>query len=261
MDPARSGMTPLSFVVWRWDENNGRSFPAEAINVLRARVRMHYALPHRFICVTDKPAGLDPDIEIVPMPALRFEGLKNPSEIRRNRRGFVVQSTKRLPQCYRRLWNFSAAAARVLGPRIFALDADVIPVADLVPLVSGHFAQADFVGWSDPKFGWNKIAGAAYLLNTGSRTAVWDDFDPLKSPQLAHAKGFEGSDQAWVSYKLHPLSAHWSCAHGLIKLRWQPAGATTPPPGARLVFTSGDAPPWDPIIQGQWPWVKKHWAR
>lgn len=253
-----TGSEPLSFVIWKWRGNNGRSFSSQDANIMAARVAQFYPLPHRFICITDDVHGLDPHIEKLPLPQHRFEHLQNPSERKTNRRGFVVQSAKRLPQCYRRLWNFSREAERVLGPRIFALDIDVIPVGDLRPLVE---RTADFVGWSDIKDGWSKIAGGAYLLRTGTQTRVWDTFDPETSPAAAQRAGRQGSDQGWMSLLLYPPAQRWTQADGLVKLKHLPRGATAPPPSARLVFTSGDAPPWDAQVQQTWPWVKRCWVR
>lgn len=44
------------------------AFPASYVRLLRNAVRANLARPHRFICVTDNPAGLDPDIEAARMP-------------------------------------------------------------------------------------------------------------------------------------------------------------------------------------------------
>jgi hypothetical protein len=57
-----SGRLMLSVVTWRWKPRRGyrSSFGPETVNVLRSMVRRWYPKPHRFICVTDDPAGIEP---------------------------------------------------------------------------------------------------------------------------------------------------------------------------------------------------------
>lgn len=249
----------ISFVCWKWvpPQDNGRCFLSEHVNVLRAMVARHYARPHRFICITDDPRGLDERIEVVPMPQQRFDALQNPYQERYTRRGRRIPQNKRFPSCYRRLWNFSEEARAILGDRIFALDIDVIICGDLVPLTE---RTASFVGWCDSRFAWPKVAGGAYLLTTGAHRDVWDEFDPERSPQIAKAAGLGGSDQAWMSYKLFPPREYWSSADGVVKINWLGQGITAPPNGTRLVFTGGHCPPWMPEVQRRYPWVKNHWT-
>lgn len=266
----------ISFVVWKWTDPRGhRVFSSTHVNVLARAIQRYYRHPHRFICVTDDSEGLAPEIVHLPMPRTGFEHLLNPSErpprhqvvipARRVGRRMVgeqirpAKASKPFPSCYRRLWNFSEEARELLGPRIFALDIDVIVVADLTPLVR---RPGSFVGWVDERFAWNKVAGGAYMLATGAHTDVWREFDPEQSPAIAAAAGHHGSDQAWMSHKLHdavPRSQHWSERDGLIKLKWTDHRDQGPPPSARLVFTSGDAPPWDPGVQRRYPWIQEYW--
>lgn len=244
----------ITFVTWKWDDaNNGRNFECDHVNVVADRVRVHYPKPHRFVCITDDPVGLDSRIEPLPLPVTGLERLVSPAELRRQENG----KKRAFPSCYRRLWNFSPDARRLLGPRIFALDIDVIICGDLRPLAD---RSASFVGWSDPRFGWNKVAGGCYLMTTGAHTNVWDDFDPATSPELCK-HGNHGSDQAWMSYKLYPPPDRWTTADGIFKINWLPEirGRSTLPPHARLVFTSGDQPPWSADQQKRHPWIKEHW--
>jgi hypothetical protein len=232
----------ITFVTWKWHTpGSGREFLAEHVNVLYSMVDFQYQQPFRFVCITDDPAGLDPDIETMPMP-VRFDDVPNPQG-------------KRFPQCYCRLWNFSREAT-ILGERILQLDIDLVILDFLMPLID---RDEDFVGWCDPKFGWRKIAGGIYLLKTGSMPHIWDDFDPATSPQEAAAAGYMGSDQAWMSYKMYPPAGQWSNGDGLVKLNWTPEHAKEAPEGARIVFTNGAKPPWNAEIQARYPWIKEYW--
>lgn len=250
----------ISFVCWKWtDPRVGRVFDSAHVNVLARAIRRHYPRPHRVVCVTDDPHGLAPDVVHVPMPRTGFEHLINPSErapapaVHGRRPGRF----KPFPSCYRRLWNFSHEARALLGERIFCMDIDAIVLRDLRPLVD---RPGSFVGWHDDRFGWNKFAGGVYMMTTGSHADVWTDFDPDRSPAIAAAAGNSGSDQAWMSYKLFdsvPASQRWSARDGLYKIQW--LGRSHPPAHARIIFTNGHSPPWQPEVQRLHPWIKDHW--
>jgi hypothetical protein len=233
----------ISFVCWKWQvPGKRRAFESLHVNVLRAMVARHYPEPHRFICITDDPTGLDPDIEAIPCP-VHFDEVASPHGAR-------------FPSCYRRLWVFSRQARELLGRLIFCMDIDCVVLRDLRPMIARR--PEKFVGWCDERFGWNKIAGGVYMLETGTMTHVWDDFDPSTSPAIAHAAGNGGSDQGWMSYKMYPPPGRWTS--GLVKINW-----TTPhvraAPSATIVFTSGYSPPWSADVQRMYPWIKDHWKR
>jgi hypothetical protein len=230
---------PISFVTWKWHtKDSPRSFAAKHVNIVRAMIARNYPREFRFICITDDPKGLDERIETMPMP-VRFDHIRSP------------QGT-RFPNCYCRLWNFSREAS-VLGERIFQLDIDVVITGDLQPLVD---RSEDFVGWCDKRFVWNKIAGGAYLLRTGSMPQIWEDFDPLTSPAQAFAAGNGGSDQGWMSFKMYPSPRF---TEGLVKINWTPSRTREIPKGARMVFTNGVQPPWSHETRRRYPWLKEHW--
>lgn len=227
----------ISFVCYLWHEpESDRVFSPEHVNVLRRMVKRNYRHPHRFICVTDETAGFNKKIELV-RPRYRFAEIEN-------------TYGPRLPSCYRRLWNFSEEARDVLGERIVSIDIDCIITGDLAPLLH---REGDFIGWSDSRFSWEKVAGGIYLLETGTHTDVWDDFDPLESPNIAKEAGCGGSDQAWMTYKLSPLKHKWTEEDGLAKIGWQP------PKHSRILFTSGHNPPWAPHMQVRYPWIREYW--
>jgi hypothetical protein len=237
----------ISFVCWKWSpfesvHDSQRLFHSDHVNVLRAMIARHYPMPHRFICITDDPAGLDAGVEALPLP-VRFDRLASPSGAR-------------FPSCYARLWNFSRAAAAVLGERIFCLDIDVVILRDIRHLVA---RSEPFVGWCDERFRWNKIAGGAYFMTTGSMPYVWENFDPLTSPTEAFKAGNPGSDQGWMSYCMYPPPGRWNPADGLVKINWTPEGAPSAPADACIVFTSGLSPPWSNETQRKYPWIKSHW--
>lgn len=100
----------LSVVTMRW----GRLFTAAHVNALFRGVRRHYARPFRPICVTDDPAGIEPWIEIQPLPTEFAD----------------------TPRCCRRLWLYSRDRRQDFGPRVLHLDLDTVLTGDLTPLLT-----------------------------------------------------------------------------------------------------------------------------
>jgi hypothetical protein len=233
-----------SVVCWRWEPKPGyrSQYEPATVNTLAAMVRRHYPHPHRFICVTDNPHGLDPRVEVLPawndyadLPSPHGE--KNPS-------------------CYRRLRMFHPKAAEWFGERFVSLDLDVVITGDLTPL---WHRPEDIVLWGDT----NRKPGSHYngsmiLLAAGSRPHVWTEFHPITSPRLAKSAQCWGSDQGWISYCLGPSEANWSTADGVYSFRNNIQVARTLPPNTRMVIFHGAHDPWSRYAQ-QWPFVRKHY--
>lgn len=240
----------LSVVVWKWSGINlsRREFLPEHVNTQRRNFARHLSIPHRFICVTDEPTGLDPEVEFFKTPAAALEA----GQVQTPEAG-------RFPSCYRRLWNFSAAA-RALGERLLCVDIDAIAVSDLTPLLD---RQEQFVGWR-PLMKWgalDRIGGGLYLLESGSRTEVWERFAGGQHTKTARLAGYRGSDQAWMSYCLGKDVAVWPPGSGLYSIRdlstdrLQCNGGKALPADARLVQFNGPVKPWDSAL----PWVRADW--
>lgn len=233
----------LSVVCWKWKPPLGyrSKFGPETVNTLARMVARHYARPHRFICVTDDAAGIDPSIEIVP---LWNDHASVPSPC-----------GARQPSCYRRLKAFSKEAATVFGQRFVSLDLDCVITGDLVPLWD---RDEDFVIWGDtsPKTPYN---GSMFLLRTGARAQVWEKFDPKTSPAKGRALGYFGSDQAWIGACLGPHEAKWSITDGVYSYRnhVQPNSGTLAD-NARIVMFHGKVDPWSAEAQA-FAWVREHY--
>lgn len=233
---------PLSIITWLWPPAPGyrSTFGPAAVNALARAVRRHYARPHRFICVTNFPAGIDGHIDVVPC-----------------REDFAAVASPHggsHPSCYRRLRGFHPDAARAFGPRFVSLDLDMVPVADLVPLWD---RPEPFVGLRDP-FWPQQMNGSMWLLEAGARAQVWRDFNPASSPAIARAAGFKGSDQAWISYRL-PGEPTWGTEEGVLSYRKDIGQAGVLPSGARIVSFHGKVDPWHPEAQ-RLAWVREHWG-
>lgn len=232
----------LSVVCWLWKKSGYRStFGARHVNTLRAMVARHYPHPHRFLCVTDHPQGINESVEIVPAWN-DFANVESPHGAHQ-------------PSCYRRLRAFHPDIASTFGERFVMLDLDTVIVGDVSPLWD---VPEDFRIWgeTDPRSLYN---GSMMLITAGARPQIWTDFDPVKSPAMTKAAGNFGSDQGWISYRLGPGEKIWTTADGVysyrVHLREHP---TKLPENARIVMFHGGTDPWSPMAM-DWPWVRSNY--
>lgn len=234
----------ISIVTWIWDDGF-RTYTADHVNVLQRMIARHLSVPHRFICVTDNTSGFSPDVEVIETPV----AAKHVAQYR-------SPEGARFPSCYRRLWMFSDEA-RALGERLMLLDVDLVVLRDLLPVID-H--DEDFVGWR-PYRDWGaqmRFGGGIYLLQAGSRTQVWDDFKGEESIRKARSKGYRGSDQAWISYKLGDTEPYWDRDAGIYSIRDFMTTPKDPPGDARIIQTNGPCKPWSDQGQ-QLEWIKDNW--
>lgn len=240
-------MKPTTVLCWKWQPRPGyrSTFGPETVNVLRAMVRRHFPHPHRFVCVTDDPDGIDADIEIVsgwndfadvPSP----HGGKNPS-------------------CYRRLRMFHPQAGERLGERFVSLDLDTVIVNDVTSLWDRP-EDVVFYGDTNPKPG-SHYNGSMMLIRAGSRPQVWNRFDPQSSPQASLRGGSWGSDQGWISHCLGGKEAKWTKADGVYSFRndFRLKSRADLPANARLIVFHGNEDPWSDRVQRDYAWVRDHY--
>ena len=248
----------VSVVCFKWRPRPGyrSAYGPATVNTLRRMVARHYPRPHRFICVTDDAAGIEPGVEIVQLWDDHAE-LPNPSF-----RGG--------PSCYRRLKVFAPDIAPLLGERFLCLDLDVVITASLEPLLE---RTEDFIAWRNPNPMW-PYNGSMFMLTAGARPHVWDSFDPRASPAMSNAAQCRGSDQGWISYVLGKGEATWGPEDGVwsyqdeiverrSRLQIQRAGRRANPArlpeGARVVVFHGAIDPWSPQAAQMSPWIKEHY--
>jgi hypothetical protein len=234
----------ISVVCFKWRPRPGyrSAYGPATVNTLRRMVARSYQRPHRFICVTDDAAGLDPGVEVVPLWSDHAE-LPNPSF----RTG---------PSCFRRLRVFARDAGALLGERFCCIDLDTVVTGDLAPVLD---RSEDFIAWRNPDPRW-PLNGSMFMLTAGSRPQVWETFKPAISPARSHAAGCRGSDQGWMSYVLGTKEATWGPEDGLYSYQMEVAKAGNKlPKNARMVFFHGHWDPWDDEVHKVAPWVHEHY--
>lgn len=230
----------LQVVCWKW--NNGIHpkkniiFSAKHVNVLQAMVARNLKVDHEFVCITDDPSGINDTVRIIPL----------------------WDDYRAMGGCYVRLKAFSKEMAALIGPRFIWLDLDCVVTGDITHLVT---QAKDFKMWGDTN-PFTPYNGSMVLMDAGSRSQVWTQFNPTSSPDLAKSMRYVGTDQAWIGACLGPNEDKWSIDDGVYSYRMhiRKREMTMPlPPGAKLVFFHGSTDPSQPAIQSKLPWVGEHW--
>lgn len=234
----------ISVVVFKWSKPGYRStFTGEHVNTMASMVARTYPDPHRVICVTDDPSGIDPDVMCVPLWTNHNE-LKN------------VSWPSVGPNCYPRLRVFSKEFAKIAGERFVCVDLDVVLTGDMRPLWN---RTEDFVIYASKTAGYH-YCGSMFMMTAGCRAQVWEDFDPATSPAAAKAGGNNGSDQGWIQHRLGRKEATWHVAHGVYAFRTDLRRREEKlPRDARMVIFHGQPDPWQAEAQRMAPWIRQHY--
>lgn len=226
----------ITVLCWLWEQEGGRtSYTAEHVSIWADMVRRHLSIPHRLACVTDRPAGIAPHVEII-APPREFEDVR------------ISSWAGGRPQCLRRLVMFRSDAAALFGERFVCMDIDCVISGPLDPLFE---CESDFRMFKGTAPG-RPYNGSMMLLKTGARPQVYEQFTPEGAAEAG--RRFIGSDQAWISHVLGPNEAVWDEADGVGW--WKPRLADNPPP---LLFFPGGTKPWDVIAKD--PHVGLHYRR
>jgi hypothetical protein len=211
MDPEEPRM--INIVCLKWGDKYG----AEYVNRLYSAVVRHTTRPFRFWCLTERPAGLNPGMTVLPLIA-----------------------SDHLDSWWNKISLFSPDNGLPRGEQIFYIDLDTLIVDNIDDLLSVEQVP-DLVVLRDFYHGIAKTAGnvGSGLMSWfhGQYDHVWNEFrrDPAAAIRSVRPHG----DQAWiesqitawyywqdlwpdavVSFKMHcqegiPLGARVICYHGV----------------------------------------------
>lgn len=216
----------INFVCWLYRSQTGhRSYTADHVHRLATMFTRNYSKQHRVVCITDQPDGIE--CETLPMPLV-------------------------LPENYRRLWIFSKEAAELIPGRIFVLDLDVKITGRLDDYLD---RPEPFVVMRDPQFNQHRYS-SSYLFTAGTRTDIWESFDPQESPAVMaewypRVTGYKqvGSDQAWLNYYL------WDQDPPTFNQYRARLVGNELPPDAKVVHFPGALKPWEKEAKEKYPWL------
>lgn len=244
-------MRPLHIVLWKWTQPGAKRFYApEHVNIMSLMLRRNLQnFPHRIVCVTDSDAGIN-ECETHPLWD-DFNDLAN-------------ASGRHLPSCYRRLKIYDPATQSAMsiapGDRVLSIDVDTVITGDIRMIVQ---TPGRFVGWELCNHAGDMVFnGSLQLFTAGDWVDIWTEFnkDPLAARAAAAARGFRGSDQAWITHKVKDKE-------GSVGLKW-PNVSSYPlqnkvqgilRPDNRIIFFHGSQKPWDAIARSQTPWIQRYW--
>lgn len=225
----------LEIVCMKWGEQYG----ADHVNRLHEMLRRNVSQPFRLTCFTDR--YFESGARLLPLPVTpKTEGMHG----------------KKLR--YTKLWFYSKNCADLFGGRkALFLDLDVVITGSLDPLLD---SDDDIKLWDDPhqKTPYNS---SIVLHKTGTRTAIWDRFDPETSPTVCERNKVIGHDQNWVSVVIGPNEPTWKKSDGIYSFRndiMRP-NLKELPDDARIVVFHGPRDASQESIQVRYPWVKEHW--
>lgn len=222
-------MSELAVVCWKWVGWRGEMYKAHHVNVLKRMVEKNLKIPHRFVCVTDDPTGVQAEtIKIWNDPEVMVQGKR--------------------PNCYRRLKIFSNEAKRIFNAdRILSIDLDCVIFDDITPLVTDHDFRI-MQGKASP------LNGSMFMHRLGTLPKVWETFgcnapDLVRRREMATKVRMFGSDQAWMSYCL-PDAKTWTAQDGAYHFTLLKGDV---PDDARICFFAGSHKPWNPYIAEKAP--------
>jgi hypothetical protein len=231
----------------------GTKYPPHYVNRLRRMVGRHLAQPHRFICLTDDPAGLDAEVETIALP----EGLTG-------------------------YWNKISLFKQDLfdpGATVLYLDLDVVIVGPIDFMLDDPGGLVVIRDWLTVSGAFNS---SVMRFEAGAHAFIYDRFRPSADEIVASGRYI--GDQDWiyeqvpnaksfpagkiVSYK-RDINSHVCLRARKLRLefRWLRAPhfmTVAPPQGAAIVVFHGKPDPEDVMDAPYGPWkrapfVKEHW--
>lgn len=234
----------------------GKKYGPEYVNKLHNMVGRNLKRPFRFVCLTDDAAGIDPQIEVKPIPAIGFD-----------------EFDQRKPWTFAHGWlkltSFASPLYDLQGRTLF-LDLDIVILDSLDPFFE---QKGEFIVIRE----WDKSDGtgntSAYIYTIGAHT---DALDHLKNNYPASIADVRNEQEFITGYlsrqgKLSYWPEAWCRSFKRHCLRRGLMGWFAPPvipPGARIIAFHGKPNPPDAIagVSGKWyrrvmptQWVADHW--
>jgi len=229
----------------------GTKYGPEYVNHLYGMVQRHLSGPFRFVCLTDDPADVRPQVECMPLPGLDL--------------------APGVDRGWPKLTALKAGLHGLQGTVLF-LDLDIVIVADIAPFFE---LAGEFLIIKDWKRPWRVTGNSSvYRFRAGAHADVLQHF----VEHQAHVRARHRNEQEYLSHALHRQGklAYWpsdwcrSFKYHCIP-HWPANYGRAPsiPAGARILVFHGEVKPPDALAgrrSGRWrvmrpaPWVADHWV-
>lgn len=235
-------METVNIVCMKW----GDRYEPEYVNNLYHMVKRNISLPFRFICLTEYPEGIEPGVEVKPLPE------------------FKEPPPKYLRFClaWRKLALFDETVYDLTGKTLF-LDLDLLVIDNIDCFFSYSDKLAIIENWSQP----NRLIGqsSVFCFDIGKYTHLLEKYRNQQEEVLKNNRteqvyitrelgegNFDYFPDDWCkSFKMHCMPG------GILNSFMTP---TKIPKKARIIVFHGNPNPPD-AIAGRWgkpvPWYKK----
>ena len=234
----------------------GNKYGPDYVNRLHSMVRRHLRRPFRVVCLTDDGTGIDPAIEVKPIPDIGFDE-------------FDQRKAWTFGHGWLKLTSFANPLYDLQGRTLF-LDLDIVIVDSLDPFFD---QPGEFVVIKE----WDKTDGtgntSVYLYTVGAHADALDYLkngypkvvDEVRNEQefITGFLGRQGKVSYWPDEWCRSFKRH--CMRRGIMGWFAPPRI---PAGARIIAFHGKPNPPDAIagVSGKWyrrvlptAWVAEHW--
>ena len=216
-------------------------YGAGHVNTLRRMVAANLTVPHNFVCVTDKPDGME--CETYPLPDVP-----------------VIEGR---PRNFAKLFAFDKAFQKGLkAKRIALLDLDSVICGDITDLVMRRAAFSIMRGTKSCHGGQLAPYNSSFwTCKSGKYDHVWESFGPDVKAELDQVimpgRGLAiGSDQVWIARQV-PDAEVLNGDHGIYQ--WVNMDPGPVPANAKLVAFAGDTKQWSDAVWRSKPALAAAW--
>ena len=177
-------MQPINVMCIKW----GTPFGPEYVNRLYSGVRRNLARPVRFLCMTERPEGLHPEIEVLELPVEPFAGPMNAALAVANRQGAM-----------RKVSLFRPGLVPDLNGPVLGFDLDVVitgALDQIHQLAPGTIAMRH--DWTEARKGRPTGHGSVFRFDPAHHGFLYDDIAANPHAEVEKARG---SEQRYTSHK------------------------------------------------------------
>lgn len=239
----------VNIVCMKW----GDKYDPKYVNILWSMVQRNLNRAHRFVCFTENPAGIRPEVEIRPLPILELpDGIPE--------------------RCWRKLSLFERNLADLKGTTLF-LDLDIVILDRLDPFfeIEGEFLISHDWKWYGPQ----DVTGnsSCFRFTVGEHADIIEYFKDNQE----HVRATCRNEQVFLSSQMNNKGIlqywpdKWCCSfktHCMPRLPLRYFRAPQAPAGTKIVIFHGTPNPPEALQPGFlglrkcWhasPWIGEYW--